>query len=303
MKRMRKSGFTLVELLVVIGIIALLIAMLLPALQKARKAANEVACASNLRQLGMANIMYANERGFYPGDIGMKGSTIFAVWPVGLRLFMNNNQAAFTCPSQSDETLVWKQSLTTLPAVNPGAAGNAETGFGYRLGEPLLVAFISAVGAQPRNFSYGWNDWGAYGGPWNATYPSYPGEESSGGIGLGLGADIDYPTNKWNGGRVRNGHIKKTTDFIVLMDKVQYSVLQPYQYRFNVDPTSPNEYPSDIHRKGSNVLFADGHVTWMLQKDLINVSSTAPAGYHPDPRAYLQIRKLWNRDNQPHPVD
>ena len=97
----RSKGFALVGLLVVIGIMALLILVLLPALNKARESAKRATCGSNLRQIGLLWHMYADEhKGFFPDNgIGFGNWTLLI--PDLHDIFTNQykfNHRAFYCP-------------------------------------------------------------------------------------------------------------------------------------------------------------------------------------------------------------
>jgi prepilin-type N-terminal cleavage/methylation domain-containing protein/prepilin-type processing-associated H-X9-DG protein len=316
-----RRGFTLVELLVVIGIIALLVAILLPALQKARKAAQDVQCQAQLKQIGNAVAMYVHEsKGWLPwaNFDGDPTAGTGALYPV---------------PYQSGGGL-WRYLIAPylgikgLPPLQPGGTGTANWAqiTAKWDAERKLAEGVFRCPLWPNrefgNVHYRWLE-GGYG--WNYQYMGNKLMKLQGGV---------YVLNVPNNGNIdalpiKYTQIKRTAEGILCGDTADdvdpvsttNSVASGLSAFVNlycpseVIPAAPGNSGQETRtisqrhgalpelnakqpkgdRQGPNVLFADFHVEWKSRYDLYRGKTTPSSRYADQPWRSASIDDYYYR--------
>ena len=261
-KQHQDGGFTLIELLVVIAIIAILAALLLPALSKAKAKAQQTACFSNLKQWGLAGSLY-----------------------------MDDNNQVFPWPRF--------QQGTTVQQDNP-TWGDISTFFGFNLGNDVWFnALPHYVGGKPMSTWANSNPSGFYNANTIFTCPTAvaqgilasdipQGPDPAGRIdgsnetsAVQFWNEFKIPANEAANAILKSQMVVHPSAFVLYSDARNRSDEQPYfgSAANQLDLATPHSYTTRFsarHNQGGDITFSDGHVGFFKYTYVVNTSGKDP---------------------------
>ncbi len=254
-----RSLFTLIELLVVIAIIAILAAMLLPVLTRARELARRVTCLSNLKQVGLATMMYADDHDeFIPNKMcnwiiynhvtadSVQGANIYPLWEDGVV-----SEDVVICPNTPTTSVTKPDERDDPPAGRWALRGGSEYVLPYWQQWKGIFAMVN----RGRTGTYIYT-----GGGYDRAY-----------------YESTYPSASNGRGRRKLSAIKKATEYSFWIDRVQ-----------GIDPnpaTWQDEFCNHAagNPQGGNAVFADGSGRWLKLSSPIHTDHTQNGDWYAYP--------------------
>jgi prepilin-type N-terminal cleavage/methylation domain-containing protein/prepilin-type processing-associated H-X9-DG protein len=312
---MTSRGFTLIELLVVISIIAVLIALLLPAVQSAREAARRVQCVNNLKQIALAAMNYHDQQGTFPiGSPLVPDPITYHPWwyTEGQSTFVSmlgqfDQQPLYNAMNfvrsmfSGANSTVCGTGLASLWCPSDGQIIGKRSSFGPYFDNPNLTVVYSSYSCSAGMF---YPEYLAPVGPCQVVYPAplsscpqYTGivQEMNGAFLYSFSTSIaqitDGTTNTFLYSEKANGALSASESLCYNWwgDSVASDTIFTTLYPLNAFRNVPNiadmynfswtESPSSFHPGGANFAFADGSVRFI--KDSISSWPYNPSTGYP----------------------